>query len=84
MLGYWMGVHHAGKGHMLKAVPAVLDFAFHDLKLKRVEAARLPRNITSINLLKKSGFGEEGYAREYLEINNVREDHILFAILGSE
>ncbi|KAG1649907.1 putative zinc protease [Nymphon striatum] len=47
-------------------------------------AACLPRNTTSINLLKKSGFGEEGYAREYLEINNVREDHILFAILGSD
>lgn len=84
MLGYWMGVHHAGKGHMRKAVPAMLDFAFNELKLKRVEAACLPRNLTSINLLKKSGFSEEGYAREYLEINSVREDHILFAILSSE
>ena len=84
MLGYWMGVHHAGQGHMRKAVPAILDFAFRDLRLKRVEAACLPRNLTSINLLKKSGFKEEGYAREYLEINSVREDHILFAKLSSE
>ncbi len=84
MLGYWMGVNHAGKGHMRRAVPAIQNFAFNELKLERVEAACIPRNTTSINLLKKSGFEEEGYAREYLEINGKREDHILFAILASE
>ncbi len=84
MLGYWMGVHYAGQGYMRKSVPALLDFAFSSLKLKRIEAACLPTNKTSINLLKKCGFNEEGYAREYLEINGTREDHILFAILASE
>ena len=84
MLRYWMGVNHAGKGHMRKAVPAILEFAFNELRLKRVEAACIPKNITSINLLKKCGFCEEGYAREYLEINGKREDHVLFAVLGSE
>lgn len=84
MLGYWMGADHAGQGHMKKAVAALLDFAFLNLRLKRIEAACLPTNTTSINLLKKCGFSEEGYAREYLEINGKREDHILFAILDSE
>ena len=84
MIGYWMGVHHAKQGYMRKAVPALLDFAFNNLKLKQVEAACLPTNSTSINLLKKLGFKEEGYAREYLEINGKREDHVLFAILASE
>ena len=83
-LGYWMGVNYAGHGHMRKAVPAVLEFAFTNLKLKRVEAACLPSNKTSINLLQKSGFKEEGYAREYMEINGKREDHVLFAILASD
>lgn len=84
MLGYWMGADHAGKGHMKKSVLALLGFAFLNLRLKRIEAACLPSNETSINLLKKCGFREEGYAREYLEINGTREDHILFAILDSE
>jgi ribosomal-protein-alanine N-acetyltransferase len=84
MLGYWMSVDHAGKGYMRKAVPAMLDFAFTNLRLKRVEAACLPANDVSINLLKKCGFREEGYAREYLEINGRREDHILFAKIASE
>lgn len=84
MLGYWMGVDYAGEGHMKKAVTALLDFAFHNLRLKRIEAACLPSNLTSMSLLKKCGFKEEGYAREYLEINGKREDHVLFAILASE
>ena len=83
-LGYWMGAPHAGKGHMRITVPALLDFAFENLNLNRIEAACLPRNQRSINLLLKCGFREEGYAREYLEINGTREDHILFAALRSE
>ncbi|MEM9329862.1 MAG: GNAT family protein [Pseudomonadota bacterium] len=83
-LGYWMGVHHAGKGYMTKAVPAVLSHAFKDLKLKRVEAACLPNNARSIRLLEKSGFQREGYARQFLEINGKREDHLLFGCLGNK
>ncbi|MEO0328409.1 MAG: GNAT family protein [Pseudomonadota bacterium] len=84
MLGYWMGVEHAGKGHMQKAVPALLDYAFSTLRLRRVEAACIPTNARSIHLLTKCGFHKEGYARQYLEISGKREDHILFAILKSE
>ena len=84
MLGYWMGKPHAGKGFMKQAVAGFLDYAFHDLSLKRVEAACLPHNERSINLLKSSGFVEEGYARQYLEINGTREDHLLFAVLKSD
>ena len=83
-LGYWMGIHHAGKGHMQKAMPALLRFAFDSLRLERVEAATLPHNERSKHLLIKSGFTEEGYARKYLEINGKREDHLLFSILKSD
>ena len=83
-LGYWMGAHHAGKGNMRKTVPAILTHAFRDLGLNRVEAACLPRNARSIHLLTASGFQKEGFAREYLEINGVAEDHILFGKLKTE
>jgi ribosomal-protein-alanine N-acetyltransferase len=46
-----------------------------------VEAACLPANSASRGLLCKAGFTEEGYAREYLRINGVWQDHVLFAIL---
>lgn len=83
-LGYWMGVHHANQGHMKKTVPAFLDHAFDDLGLNRVEAACVPANSRSIHLLTSCGFHKEGFAREYLEINGMMEDHVLFARLKSD
>ena len=84
VLGFWMGEPHANKGYMQKVVPTVLDFAFDDLKLRRVEAACLPRNERSKHLLQKCGFQKEGYAKAYLEINGVAEDHVLFAIVKDD
>ncbi len=83
-LGYWMGAEHAGKGYMQTAANCILEHAFGELGLNRIEAASLPSNPRSIHLLQKLGFHEEGLAREYLEINGVAKDHVLFAILKSE
>ena len=83
-LGYWIGAAHSRQGYMTEALAAVLEFAFSHLGLHRVEAACLPANEASRRLLLKSGFREEGYAREYLRINGRWQDHQLFAILRSE
>lgn len=83
-LGYWMGVPYAGQGHMKAAVHTILPFAFGTLRLHRVEAACLPINEISIRLLKSTGFQHEGFARQYLCINGVWEDHLLFARLRDD
>lgn len=78
-LGYWMGAPYAGQGMMSEAVQALVPFAFTTLRLHRVEAACIPTNAASIRLLQKSGFVQEGYARKYLCINGLWQDHLLFA-----
>lgn len=83
-LGYWMGQPHAGKGYMTAAVTALLPFAHRSLGLRRIEAACLPSNTPSIRLLERTGFIREGYGREYLCINGVWQDHLLFARLASD
>ena len=83
-VGYWMGAPYARQGFMTEALAAVLDFAFEDLGLHRVEAACLPSNQPSRRLLGKMGFKEEGFARKYLRINGAWEDHILFAMLRED
>jgi ribosomal-protein-alanine N-acetyltransferase len=83
-LGYWMGQPYARNGYMTAAVGAVLGFAYGALRLHRVEAACIPTNKPSISLLERSGFTREGYAREYLCINGVWQDHLLFARLRDE
>ncbi len=83
-LGYWVGASHARQGHMSNAVATVIPFVFGQLGFHRLEAACLPTNKASISLLKKSGFTEEGYARRYLKINGVWQDHLLFALLSAD
>jgi ribosomal-protein-alanine N-acetyltransferase len=80
-LGYWMGLPHVRQGCMTAAVRAVIPFAFATLRLHRIEAACIPTNAGSIRLLENTGFMREGYAREYLCINGVWQDHLLYARL---
>ncbi len=74
-LGYWMGQPFARHGYMTAAVSALIPFAFATLRLHRLEAACIPTNNGSIRLLEHTGFVREGYAREYLCINGVWQDH---------
>jgi ribosomal-protein-alanine N-acetyltransferase len=83
-LGYWMGEPFARQGMMSAAVRALLPFAFGALGLHRVEAACIPTNAASIRLLEKCGFEREGLARQYLCINNIWQDHLLFARLRDD
>jgi ribosomal-protein-alanine N-acetyltransferase len=83
-LGYWMGARHAGKGHMTRAVAAVVRFGFATLRLHRIEAACIPDNAPSIALLQRNGFRREGLARAYLKINDAWRDHVLFALIDGE
>jgi ribosomal-protein-alanine N-acetyltransferase len=83
-IGYWVGAPFARKGYMTAAVRALLPFCFRTLRLHRVEAACIPANTASISLLEKTGFTREGYARSYLCINAVWQDHLLYARLNDD
>jgi [ribosomal protein S5]-alanine N-acetyltransferase len=83
-LGYWIGAPYARQGHMTAAVNAIIPFAFGTLKLHRIEAACIPANVASVRLLEKTGFKREGFARQYLCINGVWQDHWLYAQLKDD
>jgi ribosomal-protein-alanine N-acetyltransferase len=54
------------------------------LRLHRLEAACIPDNVASVRLLEKTGFRREGYARGYLCINGIWQDHLLYARLKDD
>ena len=83
-LGYWVGERYARQGYMFDAVRALIPFIFRTLGLHRIEAACLPENGPSRNLLARAGFREEGKALRYLQINGEWRDHLLFALLEDE
>ena len=83
-MGYWMGALYANRGYMSKALPVFCAYCFEKLKLERIEAAAQPDNPSSLRLLRKSGFTEEGFARSYLRIAGQRRDHIMFSLLPAD
>ncbi|WP_374468312.1 GNAT family N-acetyltransferase, partial [Ferrovibrio sp.] len=76
-LGYWIGKPHAGQGYMTEALAIMVQHCFATLKLHRLEAACLPENAPSRQLLSKAGFRSEGLLREYLKIDGAWRDHQL-------
>ena len=83
-IGYWIGERFARKGYMTAAVRALIPYSFNTLRLHRLEAACIPGNTASVRLLEKTGFKREGYARGYLCINGIWQDHLLYARLKDD
>ena len=77
-VGYWVDRAHNGRGLATHALAEVVDFAFTEAKLHRVEAATLPDNLASQRVLEKNGFTKFGYATELLLIAGAWRDHVLF------
>lgn len=83
-VGYWIGAPYLRQGYGRAALLAVLEHAFETMGLNRVEAACQPENAASISLLENVGFRQEGLARDYLRINDVWRDHLLYALISAD
>ena len=69
---------------MKESLKILIPSLFVDLRLNRIEAATLEENVASRNLLKKLGFKKEGLLRNYLKINGVWRDHVLYGLLKKD
>jgi [ribosomal protein S5]-alanine N-acetyltransferase len=83
-LGYGVAARVQGQGLMREILEPGIAWAFGELGLHRVMANYLPRNERSARLLAKLGFEREGYAKRYLQIAGVWEDHVLTARVRSD
>ena len=72
-----------GKGMAQHLCRYVIDFAFDHLKLHRIMANHMPANKRSKRLLHRLGFEREGFAKDYLKINGVWEDHVLTSLINN-
>lgn len=63
-IGYLLSRSHWGQGYMSEAVRLLLEYAFEELDLNRVEAEVDCRNTASARALEKLGFRQEGCMRE--------------------
>lgn len=82
-LGYWLSESVNGRGLATRAVAEMVRIAFGALRLHRVEAGTLARNVRSQRVLERNGFERFGLAPDYLFIEGRWQDHILFQVVNS-
>ncbi|MGL1893699.1 MAG: GNAT family N-acetyltransferase [Spirochaetaceae bacterium] len=83
-LGYKLDECEINKGKITEALKKLIDIAFKEYKLHRIEANIIPDNVRSIKVIKKLNFTEEGLSKKYLKIDGKWEDHLHFAILNED
>ena len=83
-IGYGIAREFWRQGFMTEAVSTLIDYAFGELKLHRLEADIDPRNTGSGRSLEKLGFLREGYLRERWIVGDEISDTALYGLLARE
>ncbi len=80
-IGYKLSSAWQGRGLAREGIARIIQIAFAELDMHRIEAYCMPCNEPSINLLESLDFTLEGRLRKFAMIRGVYEDHLLFSLL---
>lgn len=85
-VGYTVTTRLHGRGIGTAALVALLPTAFEPnrLNLARLEGVAAIDNVASRRVMERAGFRQEGLLRSLLEIDGVRVDHALYALVRTD
>ncbi|QNO15072.1 GNAT family N-acetyltransferase [Alkalicella caledoniensis] len=83
-IGYHLSHHQWNKGYMTEALKEIVRFGFEDNDVNRIEAFVTPQNQSSVTVLKKIGFVEEGLLRERDFFKGQFQDGIVLGMLKKD
>jgi ribosomal-protein-alanine N-acetyltransferase len=83
-LGYYAFAPTAATGLMREGVALVIDRAFRELKLARLDASVQPGNRRSLEFAARLGFTRDGAARSYLKIGTRWRDHERWTLVARD
>ncbi len=84
-LGIYIGqIANRGKGWGTEAISLLLDYAFDELNLHRVQLDVVDYNSAAIRAYDQLGFFNEGVRRQHGERDGKRYDVLLFGVLAGE
>jgi len=83
-VGFWIGKEYQNNGYSKEALKLVLNFGFKRLILFRISAKIMHLNTTSVNLVEKFGFKQEGRMRNAILKNGKWIDGLIYGLLRDE
>jgi ribosomal-protein-serine acetyltransferase len=83
-IGYWLGAEFIGRGLMTKACRALIEHAFKELRLNRVEIYCAVENRRSRRIPERLGFTEEGTHRQAEWVHDHFKDLVSYSMLARE
>jgi len=82
-IGFTLNRLHQGKGYMTEALLKILSFGFITMSINRIQATVVPENTSSVKLLERLGFSEEGHMKKSVFFNGSFHDELIFALLST-
>ncbi|MCP1133523.1 GNAT family N-acetyltransferase [Paenibacillus polysaccharolyticus] len=83
-IGYWLGQEYEGNGLITKAVNVLIEHAFEQLGLNKVEIGAATDNRRSRAIPEKLGFQREGELRDYEFLNGRFLHRVMYGLRTEE
>lgn len=84
-IGYWLSQYAQGKGVMVHSVLKLIEYAFDEMKMNRIQIKVAVDNHKSKRIPEKLGFSVEGIERDgELLVDNVYTDIAVYSLLKRE
>lgn len=83
-LGYWVGEAYQGKGIITRTCRFVVEYAFSDLELDRLEIQCAVDNLSSRKIAERLGFLQEGILRQSWRRQGVLVDQVVYGLLRAD
>jgi ribosomal-protein-alanine N-acetyltransferase len=73
-----------GKKISTKVINMLSEYAFNDMKIKKITAGANSNNIAMLKAFNNNGFKIEGVLRKVLDVDNELHNHVLFGCFKNE
>jgi len=84
LIGFWLGKSFQGRGIMTRTCSALIDLAFNELGLNRVEISCALENKRCRRVPERLGFGQEGISRQREWLYDHFVDTVSYGMLASD
>ncbi len=82
-IGYKFSSEFHHQGYATEAVGLCTQLAFTELKLHKVIAIVHPGNVSSMKLMNRLGFEQEGLLRDYLQMRGKWCNHYIYSLINT-